>query len=55
MPRSNRFELQVPGQKQQAKWKSAKSDLGNKRVFHPTEIVEDTLAKPAMTAFADNS
>jgi len=48
------FELQVPGRQQQAKWMSAKSDLGSRRIFDPYEIIEATLAKPAMASFAES-
>mmetsp|Transcript_67307 Transcript_67307/g.132762 ORF Transcript_67307/g.132762 Transcript_67307/m.132762 type:complete len:927 (+) Transcript_67307:39-2819(+) len=48
-------KLQVPGQEQQAKWKSARSDLGNRHGFDPYNIVETTLVHPAMEAFADGS
>jgi len=47
-------ELQVPGPEQQAKWKSANSDLGNTRLFDPYNVVEASLVWPAMAAFADD-
>jgi len=51
----NSFELQIPGKEQKAKWKSAKSDLGNRGLFDPYEIIEATLVQPAMAASADGS